>query len=136
MSQDITVEQCEKLFPDWTKYSLTYDMIVDAFGYQNPIWVEDDDFQGDSYALLKDGEKRGFLVFGWGSCSGCDWLQGCDTIEDITELYNHLLSEILWKDSAAEMLEYMNAKDWDVEWYARKPEWKDFLDKAKSYLSQ
>ena len=61
-----------------------------------PVFVaeeSDDDCQGDTYGLVKseryvEGVIKTFYYFnyGWGSCSGCDMLEGSGPIETIKSL--------------------------------------------------
>ena len=40
------------------------------------VQEDDEDYQGDTFVLLEKDSKYGFLNIGWGSCSGCDAVQG------------------------------------------------------------
>ena len=62
----------------FTFYS--YQPLLESFG-EILLKVDDEDYSGDSRLIFKKGEMYGFLIFGWGSCSGCDWLQGCNSYE-------------------------------------------------------
>lgn len=77
------------------------------------------DYQGDSYVLVRDGERVGFLVWGWGSCSGCDAFEGAREDDDaetaLTELRERLVGSIVWKDSAENMLAHLSEKDFEIE---------------------
>ena len=46
----------------------------------------DNDYQGDSIALYKNGDTYYFIQWGWGSCSGCDALQAANDATDIAEM--------------------------------------------------
>lgn len=89
-----------------------YREIIGSFGYEELIEVSDDAYQGDSRYLLKNGNKIGWLRFGWGSCGGCDALQGCETIQDLQELYDHLYNSIRWFDTKEEALDFFKNHDW------------------------
>jgi len=69
--------------------------------------------------LVRDGERIGFLVWGWGSCSGCDAFEGaCEESNAeaaLTELRESLVGSIVWKDSAEDMLVYLTEKDFEIE---------------------
>jgi hypothetical protein len=95
-----------------------YQPMLNAFG-TIVIQVDDDDYQGDSRVLYEDGEKIGLLIFGWGSCSGCDALKGCSSLGDVQELCDDLQNQIKWFDSKGEALEYFKAHDWkgDYSWH-------------------
>jgi hypothetical protein len=112
-----------------------YQPMLDAFG-KIAIQVDDHDYQGDSRLLYDENGKIGFLIFGWGSCSGCDALQACDTLEEVQKLCDGLQSEIHWFDNREEALKWFLTHDWegDYSWYA--DETKKFVRKCKEYLSQ
>lgn len=112
-----------------------YDPMLKEFG-NIALQVDDDDYKGDSRVLYTDGEKVGYLNFGWGSCSGCDALQGCSSYEELQSLMDDLKASIKWFDSKAEALEYFNTKDWELEYSWHAEEQKKFIDEAKEFLSK
>lgn len=77
--------------------------------------VDQDDYQGDSWVLFRDGDRFGYLQFGWGSCSGCDSLQSCDSYAEIEKLREDLLSKIRW-GTRAETIAYLHTIDPEVSW--------------------
>ena len=99
--------------------TLSYHQIVDGFGVTVLAHEAVGDYQGDYLYLLKDGERFGFLVVGYGSCSGCDALEavlscrsvGEDLFESVQELADSLHREVIWKDSAADMIAYLKERD-------------------------
>jgi hypothetical protein len=76
------------------------------------VQVDDDGYQGDSRVLYRDGLRFGYLCFGWGSCSGCDALQACDTVQEVQELMDELRDSIKWFDSAADAMQWIETHDW------------------------
>ena len=98
------------------------------------IQVADDDYQGDSRVLYKNGDEYGILIFGWGSCSGCDSLQACESLEEISELRDSLDQSIVWR-SASELYEYVTAKDWELDWAWHADETKEFVEQSTQYLA-
>ena len=70
----------KELYKDesWGWYD--YQPMLNAFG-KVAIQVDDDAYQGDSRLLYDENGKIGVLIFGWGSCSGCDALQACGSLE-------------------------------------------------------
>jgi hypothetical protein len=109
-----------------------YYPMLESFG--NIVLQVDDDYQGDSRVLYQDGENFGYLVFGWGSCSGCDALQGCNSIKDLDNLIEGMESGIQWK-SRLEMEEYFKTRDWDNDYHGRSEETKKFVAKALEILA-
>ncbi len=124
------------IFPDY-KESLSsfyeYDPIIRSFGtvlVQN----EDDNWSGDTRVLLRNGNRYGFLVIGWGSCSGCDALQGCRTFAEVDELINQIESDIKWFDSLAEAKAYIaNDEERSLSFYSHCGEWHEFQRKVLAF---
>lgn len=95
----------------------SYDTLIESFEYEVLLEKEDADWQGDSYYLLRDGTRYGFLTFGWGSCSGCDALRGCDeNLEEVTALRDRLYESIQWFDSALQAVLWFINHDWEADW--------------------
>ena len=114
-------------------YESDYQPIVDAFG--NIILQEsDDDYQGSTWVLYQDNDKIGFLRFGWGSCSGCDALQACRSIEEIQELMDDLWQSIMWFETKAEALQFFVEHDWEGDWDYQVSESRQFIEKATQLL--
>lgn len=107
---------------EYFNYPFDYTPLLDSFGYTTLLQVDDDDFQGDSRLLFQDGTRCGLLIFGWGSCSGCDALQSCESIKEIEDLRSSLLNSIKWFDTPAECLHYFNTHDWrgDYSWHDKE----------------
>jgi len=115
-----------------------YEKIIDAWGYKELVNVSSEDYQGDTHVILHDTDtdKYGYLTFGWGSCSGCDALQACETWKEIKDLADGLHDAIMWKDSARELLDYFENKDWETEYMWHEEEFKSFLDQSKASLNE
>jgi hypothetical protein len=88
-----------------------YQHMLDDFG-AIVLQVDDDDYQGDSRLIYRDGERYGWLQFGWGSCSGCDALQACRSYEDLEALRTQLHDQIRWFDSLDALQAFFRAHDW------------------------
>lgn len=84
-----------------------YSPILDNVEGEIVLHIKDDDYQGDSFVLYKKDDKFGYLTFGWGSCSGCDALQACNTYEEIQELMDSLYNSIQWFDDYESFKNYM-----------------------------
>lgn len=117
-----------------------YNDMVKFFADSVIIAVDDDNYQGDSYRLLQTsvddsqlGQKYGILIFGWGSCSGCDALQACSSIQDYQELFDNLERSILWFASEDELIEYVRNKDWSTEWYSHRDAGLEFTNKLHDF---
>lgn len=103
------------------KYDAPYDYgaLVGSLGYVILLESHDDDYSGDSFYLLKTWNKgHGFLSFGWGSCSGCDALQGCESLAEVAELREQIDSGIRWFPDLPAMQEYFRTEDLEVKFYS------------------
>ena len=108
-------------YPGWDfsfgQGPFTYTPICEMFG---TIIRKDDigEYQGDTQILYldKDTGKYGYLMFGWGSCSMCDMLQGCRSYDEIDELIESLRSSIRWFDDDADALKFFDTHEWDYDW--------------------
>lgn len=123
------------MYPQKNDYFSVYDYapLLKSFG-EILLQVDDSDYQGDSRLIYKRGANYGLLIFGWGSCSGCDSLQACNSYEEIEELRKQLENDIKW-GTVEELLTYLNTHDWegDYSWHAE--ETKQFVAKAKDLLN-
>ena len=115
----------------WDWYD--YQPMLNAFG-NIVLQIDDEGYQGDSRVLYDNDGEIGFLLFGWGSCCGCDALQACDTIEEVQELCDKLQNDIKWFEDKETSLEWFCTHDWegDYSWYEEKT--REFVSKAKDYL--
>lgn len=111
-----------------------YAPIIDSLAPAVVVRVDDDDYSGDTRVLLRDGERWGFVVIGWGSCSGCDALQSATTFGEIAELRNRIAGEVEWRESDVAMLEYLQGKDWDASHFGRGDEIAAFREQARTAL--
>jgi hypothetical protein len=88
-----------------------YQPMLEEFG-EIILQENDDSYQGDSFLIYKDGERYGYLNFGWGSCSGCDALQACGTIEEVQELMDELCNRIIWCENIDAFEQWFKSRDW------------------------
>lgn len=109
-----------------------YNPMLEEFG-NIVIKIDEDNYQGDSFILYKNEDKYGFLTYGWGSCSGCDALQGCSSIEEVQELMDSLYNSIQWFDDLKSVKSYFETRDWELDWIGHKEEFKDFKRKVLNY---
>ncbi len=115
------------------QYWSDYQPMLEAFG-TIAVQHDDCDYQGDSRVLFDCDGRVGHLVFGWGSCSGCDALQACDTYDDLQNLCDSLQDDILWFDTYQEALDWFNSHDWqgDYGYEDNKP----YIEGAVAYLER
>ncbi len=90
--------------------------------------VRQDDYSGDSWMIvrekLRSGERRwGFLRFGWGSCSGCDALEGCENAYEQQALRDELVGQVVWRDTPEDLIAwYDTQRDHEGEYDRNRPE--------------
>lgn len=125
--------QARELYPDAGGWFSSYDPIVEALG-NVVIRVDQKDYQGDTWVLYNNDGQYSYLCFGWGSCSGCDRLQGCDTYEEVDELIAELKESIIHFDSLDEARTYFNdeARKFNYSWHYQ--EFKEFMKGVNTYL--
>lgn len=108
--------------PDWEP---SYEDLIALGCDEVVVSASFGDYQGDSHVIGRRGTQYGFQTYGWGSCSGCDALEGCRTAEDLAglavsmaTLWSH------WADSAEDMLKWIEGHDWEGQWsfYAEREE--------------
>jgi len=94
-----------------------YTPMLKSFGYAIIVRVDEDDYQGDTLVLYRQKQTgaHGVLVFGWGSCSGCDALQSCGSWRAAEELRVRLYRDIKWFSTDAELLAWL--RDEEVQGY-------------------
>jgi hypothetical protein len=127
----------KELFPDcedtsWGRWycSANYDDLVGDFG---TILAEGrvGDYQGDFLYLLRNGDRFGYVCVGYGSCSGCDALEACESYENLQRLYEFIRDSVDWWDSREEALAYFTDKDWSTDYtYHYKEEQQQFVSAA------
>lgn len=103
-----------------------YQPMLNEFG-DILLQKDEQNYQGDSFLIYEKDDKYGYLTFGWGSCSGCDALQGCNSIGEVQELMDRLYSSIEWFDSLDALKEYFKETDWPLKYEYSIPEFKEFL---------
>jgi hypothetical protein len=95
---------------------------------------EEGDYQGTSYLLVRKGGQWGLLIYGWGSCSGCDALADCNDFRgDVVELRDQLYNSITW-GTAAEMREHIATRDWSLDWVGHEETFLKFRTDALTEL--
>jgi hypothetical protein len=110
--------------PGDTYWHSSYEEIVWDFGAEVTDTETLGSYQGDLLFLLRDGEQFGFLVVGYGSCSGCDSLEAAgENVEKVQALADGLFNGIHWEPTAAAMVEYLRRRDPANDfWYERDGE--------------
>lgn len=111
------------------EYWYDYQPMLEEFG-NIILQCDEDNYQGDSYLVYEQNGKYGYLTFGWGSCSGCDALQACLTIDEVQELIDTLYHKIKWFDSLNELKDYFKTKNWALCYEWSIAEFREFLKRV------
>ncbi len=99
--------------------------------------VNQDDYQGDTWCIVQSGTHYGYVNFGWGSCSGCDALEGTNTWEEYYELRDNVANGTHWENSARELLEWFKTHDWGGDYTTSSTDSNiDFVPKAIKLLER
>jgi len=115
------------------QYNCDYTPILEFFG-KILIRVDQNDYSGDSHVLLDKDGKCGLLTFGWGSCSGCDALQSCDTLGKLNDLIESLQNDIKWFDSVENAVDYiLDEEARKGEWRYHESLWEEFTGKVREF---
>lgn len=127
------MKKASELYPEEQYGYYNYQPIIDEFG-KILIQVDEDGYQGDIWVLYEDDGKFGYLQFGWGSCSGCDALQGCDNLDEVQKLMDSLYASIKWFESKEEATQWFVSHDFEGDycWYTK--EFKLFLKRVKTFF--
>ena len=135
-SQELT--RAERLYPN--SFNKTYECLYDygpiikEFGY-SAIVVSDDGYSGDTFVFYHSTSVCGILVIGWGSCSGCDALQGCDSYDDLNKLIDELERRIMWFPDHDAAVAYVNSPGRDGSHYAYSESWPAFRAAVCAYAA-
>jgi hypothetical protein len=116
---------------EWFMPSDSYDSLVASAGTIIKDW-NIGDWQGDYVYLLKNGDKFGFSVVGYGSCSYCDALESCENQAQVDELKEEIVKGIFW--GTAEEVEAYAIKEDANRWYYHEHEWKTIKRELKAEL--
>lgn len=95
-------------------------------------------YHGDAHVLFQDQESNayGLLIFGFGSCSGCDALAACATLQELETLREGMCRKIWWGPSATELLDYIVTKDWKGEYSGHVRESRNFVAQVTELLAR
>lgn len=117
---------------DYPWFDGSYNDLIEDFG--SVVLSETfGSYQGDMFYVFEKDGQYGFLEVGYGSCSGCDALEACQSISDLYDLQASLRSSIRWFDTYSELKDYAMSDDRSLQWYSHEPGWPEFLEKVKNY---
>ena len=128
-----TVEQCGITVGRYGLDGDGYDCIAKQLGdviHETRIG----DYVGDYLYLLADDARRGFLVQGYGSCSGCDAWEACLSAKDAQDLIEYMYNSVHWEDSPDAMFRWIRDRDWKGQWTWHEEETCTFLSECAALL--
>jgi hypothetical protein len=111
---------------------MSYDEIVATQGEIIKDWIIGS-WQGDYVYLLKSGDKYAFTVIGYGSCSGCDALEGCESDEEFNELKEDIVNSIVW-GTKQDVLDYVTNQEAN-RWYFHEEDWVEIRKEIMEILA-
>lgn len=85
------------------------------------FWADFGNYQGDYVALVGTPERMGFVVIGYGSCSGCDALEACgwgdepDYDKNVSDLMDSIVNSIFW-GTPQEIIARINDEEYITWW--------------------
>ncbi len=88
----------------------------EARGFNILEWQTFGDYQGDYAIIFKRDNEFGFLVLGYGSCSGCDAMEACSSEEEYVDLMHSVINSIYWGTAEETIARITNEFD-DNNWY-------------------
>jgi hypothetical protein len=115
-------------YDDEHSWGTSYDALIETMGY--------DDYQGDTFLLVRKGERYGVLMYGWGSCSGCDAAQAVGSLKEANELRDQLYNGITWNDSLEDLTKWLAGDDEELQWYGHRDTYKKFVAKVEKHLTE
>lgn len=122
---------------EYGSFNLDYTALVESYGYEIVNRISLGSYQGDIIMVVSRGNEYGLLTTGYGSCSRCDALQACgDNIKELEKLREELCKSVIF-ESAGELIDRLDAKDWEGDYYsleANSSEFREFLIKTKEEL--
>lgn len=112
-------------YPSW-------DGIVSSWPYEVVDFSTFGSYQGDHTVLLRDGDRWGWIVIGYGSCSGCDALEAAADWgdpywnDDVVRLAESAREGVRW-GSATELADYLESNLQENDWYYYEDGYKDHV---------
>lgn len=120
---------------EWFDAPSDYDPILKSLG---EIVLKSDEgyYQGDYLYLLKNEQEQwGFVIVGYGSCSGCDALQGASSWADVQRLADDIERGVIWDEDPHALLEKAKEKMEYVSWHESTSQ-DHFMKKARAAVRE
>lgn len=122
-----------------TEHVGSYLGLVESTGFEVVLDECLGDWEGDYFALVRNGDQYCLVVQGYGSCSGCDPLESIygedeKALAEMSDLRDGMFDGVSWR-SADEMKHYVDSKDFALEWYFHDSDGRKFVEKLKDYFA-
>lgn len=111
-------------------YTSWYEIITTKWKYEIVETASFGDYQGDEVYILKDSDRFGFVVIGYGSSSGNDILKGAceDGPDAVDSLAEAIEAGIKWFNTLDEMYTHIIKERYDANaWWAYDQEIYDWF---------
>lgn len=125
-TEDICIDDAGRFFtPSSAMFVASLGKLVVAYG-------EFGDYTGDVVAVLHDvpSGSYGFLTMSYGSCSHCDSLLACSTVEELEDLQGEVERAIVWRNTFDEFSQFVFTRDWAVQPFGAPSEVQAFAKSA------
>jgi hypothetical protein len=116
---------------EWYTPPMGYDQIVALKGEIVKDWTLGY-YQGDYVYLLKNDDLYSLVVVGYGSCSGCDALEGCENDEDFEYLKQSIINSIVFTSKEDLIKDLSNTES--NRWYFYEEDWEEVQKYALEIL--
>ena len=122
----------------------TYELLIESAGLEIVDSMCFGAYQGDEVVLVKKDDKYGILIFGYGSCTGCDALQAAwdddeswekehayteENMGNLIALRDSLVGNIRWTNGRLTLKGLVRKLNQNKEnyWYMHDTEIKDYV---------
>lgn len=122
------VIEWDKIKPDFG----WYDDVADMLGGELIVSERIGDYQGDVVMAIKHNGEYGYITCGYGSCSYCDALEGCENDNERMSLFDSIVRDADWFPTLGELKSHITKRD-GTTWEYNEPEWQVFRDKVIAY---
>lgn len=119
--------EAELKMTEWGSFDGEYEDLISSMDLEHIVHQKFGTYQGDAVSIVKKGRAYGLLIFGYGSCSGCDALEACSKIEDVIELRDNLYREIHWEPGRVAFTKWLMERDWEGQWIWHEDEFRKWL---------
>ena len=99
--------------PDFTHITANWSELVESFSDEIIMQYSVGDYSGDYYFVIKLKSYYGFVSIAYGSCSGCDALEGCESLDELNSLQNSVWNDIRWFSTLDDLKQWAIKYDWE-----------------------